>query len=245
MPVPDPRALRARLDALLDAPADDAIDAPADAVPALGDGTRDRLVRYVGLLAKWNRVWNLTAVRDPFEMLERHALDCLALLPFVDGLLAPPDAPDPSAGTRAGPVLDLVDVGSGAGLPVLVLACARPSLRCLSIERTAKKARFQRQAVLELGLRHVEVRDVRAETVDARARIVTSRAFEAPADFLGTAARLSVPGGTALLMLGRAERLPDPLPGPWTLDRLVRTGNAPERHVALCRTDLIPYDRRP
>ncbi len=232
MPASEPSDYHARLDA--------ALDDPADASRAVGAGigpdARDRLVRYVELLAKWNRVWNLTAVRDPIEMIDRHLVDCLTLLPFL--------------GTRAdgdseSSAFDLIDVGSGAGLPGIVLAAARPELRVLSVERTAKKARFQRQAVLQLGLPGVEVRGARVEDVHERARIVTSRAFASPRDFLAVAAPLSVPGGVALVMLGRAERLPEPPPSPWTLERLERTGTDPERHVAVCRHGRIPYDPAP
>ena len=261
MPVTDTRRLRERLDAALDA------DPAFDADPEPGSGpdpdsgptptgipadARERLVAFVALLAKWNRVWNLTAAADPLEMLERHVLDCLTLLPFVDaelreagasGSAAPPLFDESSAGTP--PAFDLIDVGSGAGLPVLVLAIARPSLACLSIERTSKKARFQRQAILELGLDAAAVRDERVEAVEASARIVTSRAFAAPGDFLAVAAPLAAPNGAALVMLGRAERLPGTLPDGWTLERSVRTGSDPERHVAVCRRGRIPYDPPP
>ena len=260
MPVTDTRRLRERLDAALDA---DPIRRPGrrpgrHPVPIDADA-RERLVAFVALLAKWNRVWNLTAVTDPLEMLERHVLDCLTLLPFVDDELragdgsdpamvpandpsAPPDGTPPASDP---PAFDLIDVGSGAGLPGLVLAIARPGLACLSIERTSKKARFQRQAIMELGLDRAAVRDERVEAVETRARIVASRAFAAPADFLGVAARLAAPGGAALVMLGRAERLVEPLPAPWTLEQRVRTGDEPERHVALCRAGRIPYDPLP
>ena len=282
MPEPDAARLGARLDAALDA-APDARLAPDGRPDADPDGTpgapvldvlaRERLIAFVGLLAKWNRVWNLTAVRDPLAMLDRHVLDALTLLPFVDAELGGAAGRGGGAGGDAGaddepdaPRFDLIDVGSGAGLPVLVLAIARPGLACLSIERTSKKARFQRQAAIELGLGNVAVRDERVETVAARAPLVTSRAFAAPADFLTVAAPLAAPGGAALVMLGRAERLPEALPAGWTHERTVRTGapggagaagdragaradgpagQSPERHVALCRRRRIPYDRHP
>lgn len=305
MPEPDAARLGARLDAALDAAPDarlapdgrpDADPDGASGAPVLDALARDRLIAFVGLLAKWNRVWNLTAVRDPLAMLDRHVLDALTLVPFVDAELgvradAPPSRNDGRRTARVGdatergddgaagpaggadgddapdaPRFDLIDVGSGAGLPVLVLAIARPGLACLSIERTSKKARFQRQAAIELGLGNVAVRDERVETVAARAPLVTSRAFAAPADFLTVAAPLAAPGGAALVMLGRAERLPQALPAGWTHERTVRTdatggagaagaragacadgsaGQSPERHVALCRRRRIPYDRHP
>jgi len=209
-------ALRADLDALLDRHAS---PSPLD------DDARTRLVAFVLLLAKWNRVWNLTAVRDAQAMLERHVLDSLSLLPFVDEALRCADVPD------------LLDIGSGAGLPVLPLAIVRPTLSCLSVERTEKKARFQRQAVLELSLAKVQVLAQRIETLDRRASIVTSRAFTAPEAFLALAAGHVAPGGRALIMLGRVERLPDVLPPPFRLDRLQRIDAHQERHVAVCIAD--------
>jgi len=209
---------------------------------ALGEDARARLVRFVVLLAKWNRVHNLTAVRDAREMIGRHVLDSLALLPMIDAARfagSPDRASDP-----ASPLLvpDLLDIGSGGGLPVLPLAVARPDLACLSVDAVEKKIRFQCQAVLELGLTNVEARHARIETVDEAARIVVSRAFAAPADFLRVAAPRCAAGGTALVMLGQRERLPARLPDPFTLERLepldVPFGSGP-RHVAVCR---VPDD---
>ena len=263
MPVPDARRLRERLDAALDAD-------PAPPVPPVDGAARERLVAFVELLARWNRVWNLTAVREPAEMLDRHVLDALTLLPFVDAELGA--GPGAGSGGRnaddrdggegrdpdAPPRFDLIDVGSGAGLPGLVLAIVRPGLDLLSIERTSKKARFQRQAAIELGLGRAVVRDERVEAVRARAPLVTSRAFAAPAGFLTAAGPLTAPGGAALVMLGRAERLPGTLPDGWALERTAAVAGAsgampgaaagdgaPARHVALCRRTSIPYDRDP
>lgn len=210
----DARSLADQLDRLLDADA---------ALRTLPRDQRDRLLAFVALLSKWNRVWNLTAVRDPGEMLSRHLLDSLSLLPSVD-----------AAALDMAADVDLLDIGSGAGLPVLPLAIARPALACLSVERTGKKARFQRQAALELGLDGVRVRAERIEAIEVSARIVTSRAFTAPGAFLSLAARYVAPGGCALVMLGKAERLPDPLPAPFTLAGVHRIAAEPARHVAVC-----------
>lgn len=197
---------------------------------ALAVEVRERLVTYVTLLAKWNRVWNLTAVREPSAMLSRHVLDALSLLPFVDAAL------DEVSSDAA---FDLLDVGSGAGLPVLPLAICRPDLRCLSVERTEKKARFQRQVVLELGLEQVSVRAERIEDVADPARIVTSRAFTAPEPFLALAAEHVVPGGVALVMLGRAERMPGTVGSDWAsvdVTPVSIPGEAGDRHIAVCRS---------
>lgn len=289
-------ALRARLD--------EGLGRLGGEAAALGDDARGRLVAFVELLARWNRVHNLTAVRDPSEMVARHLLDSLALLPWIgapEGSTTAPlgaapipsgaataraDAPPVDApngrvnavrpgeprgsaasgaggrGARAGsvaaggeaeggtvrrgvdlangtgPVFDLLDIGSGGGLPVLPLALARPDLRCLSVESNGKKARFQRQAAIELGLGRVEVREARIETVAAGAAIVVSRAFAAPGDFLAIAARHVPSGGRALVMLGRERSLPDPLPAPFELETL-RALDVPfergARHLAVCR----------
>ena len=224
------------------------------------------------LLEKWNRVHNLTAVRDARDMIGRHVLDSLALLPWLvspsdDGAHGRADdgidgsagtgaerGADTSAGVDAGvsgevsaetsgrggtraATVDLLDIGSGGGIPVLPLAIARPDLRCLSVDAVGKKIRFQRQAVLELGLARVDARHARIEDVSARARVVVSRAFAAPADFLVAAAPRCAAGGTALVMLGRRERLPDALPEPFALGE-IRALDVPfgdgERHVAVC-----------
>ena len=222
----DATALRHRLD--------EGLAQLGGAAAALDEAARDRSVRFVVLLAKWNRVHNLTAVRDARAMIGRHLLDSLSLLPWIDGrdgVGNHPSGHEPDA-------FDLLDIGSGAGLPVLPLAIARPGLHCLSVESNNKRTGFQRQASLELGLSGVEVRQVRIETVSARARTVVSRAFAAPADFLAAAAPRCAPGGTALVMLGRAERLPEPLPAPFslvTLHALEVPFESAERHLAVCR----------
>jgi 16S rRNA (guanine527-N7)-methyltransferase len=144
---------------------------------ALAPGAVEALLRYVALLIKWNAAFNLTAIRDPGEMVVKHLLDSLAILPFAkDGRL--------------------IDVGTGAGLPGIPLAIARPSLAVTLLDSNAKKTRFCTQAALELGLRNVTVVHARAEThrADAPYDTVTSRAFAELADFLALTAAL---GGAA------------------------------------------------
>ena len=199
---------------------------------ALDDEVRSDLLRFVALLSKWNRVWNLTAVRDPAEMVSRHIVDSLSLLSYIDEVLAGQGDATVSAAD-----IDLLDIGSGAGLPVLPLAIVRRGLRCLSVERTTKKARFQQQVVLELKLQGVQVRSERIQEVQAQASIVTSRAFTAPEDFLRLAAGYTTEGGVAMVMLGRAERMPDRLPAGWqlrTLERVSAPASDAERHIAVC-----------
>jgi 16S rRNA (guanine527-N7)-methyltransferase len=152
----------------------------------LPEGAEARLLAYLDLLAKWNRTFNLTAVRKPAEMVTHHLLDSLALLP----LLAEKSV---LAGRR------LVDVGSGAGIPGLVLAIARPELEIASIEASQKKASFQQQAKIELGLAKVSIHCARAEAVAETFDAAISRAFASLADFVRYAGHLS---NTLLAMKG-------------------------------------------
>lgn len=189
---------------------------------------RTQLLRFVDVLDKWNRVWNLTAIRSREAMVVRHLVDSLTLLSSLDRYLP--------ASAKAD--FDLIDIGSGAGLPVLPLAIVRPQYRYLSVERTHKKARFQRQVTLELGLDSVQVSAERIENVNSSAVLVTSRAFTEPARFLHIAQRHLAPGGRALLMLGRAERMPKVLPDAWLLEDMFEASAPSEdecRHIAICR----------
>jgi len=137
-----------------------------------------------------------------------------------------------------------MDVGSGAGLPVLPLAIAFPNLNFVSVETNGKKVRFQRQVVLELGLKNVEVLQERIESIKLLANAVTSRAFAAPGHFLELTTKNCVEGGRGIIMLGQADRMPSSLPQPWqleALERLVVPGEFGQRHVAICiRATLTP-----
>lgn len=145
----------------------------------------DLLCAYVSLLARWNRAFNLTAVREPDEMVSRHILDSAVIAPF----------------TGNGPLLD---VGSGAGLPGLVLAALRPGLSVTLLDSNGKKTRFCRQAAAELGLGNVEVVQSRVEDYRPPEGFATvvSRAFAALADFVEGAGHLAAPGGKLLAMKG-------------------------------------------
>jgi 16S rRNA (guanine527-N7)-methyltransferase len=152
---------------------------------ALDCAAQEKLLAYIALLAKWNRVYNLTAIREPERMLSHHVLDSLAVLPHVEG---------PS----------IADVGSGAGLPGIPLALARPDWRVALIESNHKKTAFLRQAVIELGLGNPEIREERAETVTPRGVYDTAiaRAFSDLAQFVAAAAPLLKPAGSLIAMKG-------------------------------------------
>jgi len=145
-----------------------------------------KLLVYLELMAKWNRVYNLTALRKPAEWVTHHLLDSLSVLPHVRGPL-------------------VVDVGSGAGFPGLVLAIARPDWQIVSVEAVDKKAAFQRQVAAELALTNVRVEGRRVEDVvlEGGADTVVSRAFSSLTDFVNLTRHLLKSGGQWAAMKGR------------------------------------------
>ncbi|MCB1886412.1 MAG: 16S rRNA (guanine(527)-N(7))-methyltransferase RsmG [Rhodocyclaceae bacterium] len=152
---------------------------------SLAPAVLDRLSAYARLLLKWNRVYNLTSIRDPSEVVSHHLLDSLSVLPWL------------------GSIDHLADVGSGGGLPGIPLAIARPDLQVVSIEAVGKKASFQQQARIELGLDnflpvHGRIEDQAAGGFDG----VISRAFAELGDFVRVAGHLLAPGGRMLAMKG-------------------------------------------
>lgn len=164
----------------------------------LDDEQQARLLAYVALLEKWNRVYNLTAVREPERMVGLHILDSLSVLPAL-------------AGTRT-----LVDVGTGAGLPGIPIAIARPDLSVTLLDTIAKKTAFVRQAVNELALVNAEVATARVEQFSPVGRfdVVISRAFAELRDFVESAGHLCAAEGLMLAMKGvyphdEIARLPD------------------------------------
>lgn len=184
----------------------------------LTDTAAEKLSGFIGLLGKWNRVYNLTAVRDPQAMVVRHILDSLVVLPFLtDG--------------------SLLDVGTGAGLPGLPIAIARPELPVSLLDASAKKLRFVRQAVFELGLDNVEVVQSRMQEYQpARSfDMVISRAVANLSELYRQTARLVRPGGRILFMKGclLAEEIQELEAGRETLhiERLKIPGSKAERHL--------------
>ena len=153
---------------------------------AVDADARARLIELVLLLERWGRIYNLTAVRDPREMVPRHLLDSLVVLPYV----------------VHGPVLD---VGTGAGLPGLPLAIARPELDFTLLDSNGKKIRFVRQAVLTLGLHNVDVVQCRVETYRPAQKFATivSRALASLSALRDGCAHLAAPEGRLLALKGR------------------------------------------
>lgn len=152
----------------------------------LSPEARNKLLAFAVLLGKWNRVYNLTAIRSPEQAVTHHLLDSLSVLPHLDGIAR------------------LADIGSGGGLPGIVLAIARPELQITSIETVGKKASFQQQAKIELGLANFAPIHARVEDVvpDAPFDAVISRAFSDMADFVRLTRHLLAPGGRFLAMKG-------------------------------------------
>ena len=181
---------------------------------------QERLVAYLALIEKWNRVYNLTAVRDTEQMVPQHLLDSLAVAPHLRGNT-------------------LLDVGSGAGLPGLPLALARPETWVTLIESSHKKSAFLKQAAMELALPNVEVVNARVETWDAPRTydVVVSRAFSDLAEFATLAGRHVAPGGVLVAMKGvhPYEELAQ-LPPPYRMTAVIPLevpGLAAQRHLVL------------
>lgn len=154
----------------------------------LDEAQKAHLLTYLTLLDKWNRVYNLTAVREPAKMLTLHLLDSLAVLPVLS---------DVAKGAA------VLDMGSGGGLPGIPLAIARPDWRVTLLDASQKKASFLRQVCVELGL-ETEVIGARAESLQHQAvyDLVISRAFADLNDFLPLALPLVRPGGRVAAMKG-------------------------------------------
>jgi 16S rRNA (guanine527-N7)-methyltransferase len=151
----------------------------------LGTDAQNRLLDYLVLLHKWNKVYNLTAVRNPQQMVSNHLLDSLAVMPYL----------------WSGRWLD---VGCGAGLPGIVLAIAQPDWQFTLLDSNSKKTSFVQQAVIELGLHNVGVKCVRVEEWQSAEKFdgIISRAFAGLGDFLRSTKHLIAPGGRWAAMKG-------------------------------------------
>ena len=171
------------------------LDAGLDALALdLSLSQRQSLLDYLALLQKWNQVYNLTAVRDPQAMLSHHLLDCLAVVAPLRAQL--------NSLIQAAPAR-LLDVGSGAGLPGLVLAICQPDLQVDCVDTVAKKAGFIQQAALSLGLANLRGLHARVESLSAAYQVISARAFSSLPDLVAGSDKALLPDGLWMAMKGK------------------------------------------
>ena len=188
----------------------------------LSEAQSQRLLDYLALLQKWNKAYNLTAVRNPDEMVSRHLLDSLSILPFVEGER-------------------WLDVGSGGGMPGIILTIMRPETQFLLLDSNGKKTRFLTQVKLELGLTNLKVFQGRVEAFQTETGFdgIVSRAFSSLADFTQMTRHLSHPQTRWLAMKGQypEEELAS-LPVDFEVERSTRLsvpGCQGSRHLLVLR----------
>ncbi|MBB3640607.1 16S rRNA (guanine(527)-N(7))-methyltransferase RsmG [Variovorax atrisoli] len=156
---------------------------------ALSDAQGEQLLAYGTLMLKWNKVYNLTALRDPASVLTHHLLDSLAAV-----------APLQREWAGKG---KLLDVGSGGGLPGVVIAIMRPDLEVSCLDAVAKKAAFVQQVAAELELPNLRGLHARVESLAGSYEVISSRAFASLPDFFSGSMNLLAPGGVWLAMKGK------------------------------------------
>ncbi len=182
----------------------------------LSEEAQHKLLAFRDLLLKWNKTYNLTALRDPAQAISHHLLDSLAILPHVA------DGP-------------LLDVGAGGGLPGIPLAIVRPELSISLVDTVQKKATFLQQVVIELGLKNVAVHHARVEEMDGQYAQISSRAFAEIGLFVELTRHLLAPGGHWLAMKGvRPEAEIAALPADIVVEQIVSLhvpGLDAERHL--------------
>jgi 16S rRNA (guanine527-N7)-methyltransferase len=179
----------------------------------LGEGQIADLLAYLGMIAKWNQVYNLTAVRDPADMMTHHLLDSLSVIaPLqrqIARLAAEQKTPVPPRRMR------LLDVGSGAGLPGVVIAIACPDVDVVCVDTVGKKAAFIQQVAVSLRMPNLKGLHARVETLGATAEaaghrepgafdVICSRAFSSLIDFTQWSAQALAPGGCWMAMKGKS-----------------------------------------
>jgi 16S rRNA (guanine527-N7)-methyltransferase len=170
----------------------------------LDSATQQKLMSYLGMLQKWNKVYNLTSIRDPEQMISHHLLDSLAVLPSLW----------PGS---------WLDVGCGAGLPGLVLAIVKPEWKFTLLDSNSKKTSFVQQVVIELGLKNVEVLCARVEEVHRNEKFngIISRAFAETLDFVTLTKHLLAENGGWAAMKGAPEQELQRLPGDIVVERII------------------------
>ena len=182
----------------------------------------DKLMAYAALLQKWNRTYNLTALRDPAQAVSHHLLDSLAVLPFV-------------------PAGRLLDVGSGGGMPGIPLAIAWPDLPVTLLDSNSKKSAFLQQAAIELALSNISVHGGRVEQYHPSVGFsaITARAFSELADFVRLSRHLLAADGRWLALKGvrpdaEIARLPPDI-AVEAVHRLIVPGVDGERHLVVMK----------
>ena len=190
----------------------------------LGVGIQQRLIDYLQLLVKWNRAYNLTAVRQPEQMVTRHLLDSLVIGPYVHGPR-------------------ILDVGTGAGLPGIPLALAYPDYHFTLLDSNGKKIRFVTQAVAELGLVNVDVVQSRVEAYQPVRRFdtITARAYSSIEELVTQTASLLADDGQYLIMKGAYPLAEvEALPAGYYLEAIIQL-QVPdleaERHLLVVRAN--------
>lgn len=196
----------------------------------LSDHQVGQLLDYLELIAKWTKVYNLTAVRDPAEMLTHHLLDSLAAIPPLRRHLQ-------QAGLEQG--ASLLDVGAGAGLPGVVIAVCCPTVAVTCVDTVAKKAAFIKQAALALKLPNLAGLHARVETISQPFDVICSRAFASLPDFTQWSVGALAPRGVWMAMKGKRPEdeiaaLP-PAVVVFHVEQLVVPGLAAERCVVWMR----------
>ncbi|MFZ3140877.1 16S rRNA (guanine(527)-N(7))-methyltransferase RsmG [Polaromonas sp.] len=160
----------------------------------LSDQQIEQLLAYQAMIAKWTQVYNLTSVRDPAEMMTHHLLDSLAAVPALQRYLQ---------GTGLEQGSRLLDVGSGAGLPGVVIAICCPTVAVSCVDTVAKKAAFIKQAALALKLPNLTGLHARVESITQSFDVICSRAFASLADFTNWSAGALAPHGVWMAMKGK------------------------------------------
>ena len=187
----------------------------------IGEPQQQKLLAYLALLQKWNKTYNLTALRDEAKMVSHHLLDSLTLLPYIRNAQT------------------LADIGSGGGMPGIPAAICRPDLQMTLVDANTKKTAFLQQAAIELGLDNVSVFAGRVENLHQTADIITSRAFAELADFVSLTRHLLHENSIWAAMKGAYPqdelfRLPENVEA-YQTDRLSVPMLDAERHMVLLR----------
>jgi 16S rRNA (guanine527-N7)-methyltransferase len=174
----------------------------ADMQLAVSPAQQEKLMDYLGLMFKWNSVYNLTSLRDPMQMVTHHLLDSLAAVPAFEQ------------------ARNVLDVGSGGGLPGIVLAIVRPDMQVSMIDTVHKKTAFLTQVKAQLGLNNVTVYTMRVEQLQKsegdQFDVITSRAFADLSDFVNWSSHLLAKGGRYIALKGTAPKdEQERLPGDW------------------------------